>query len=137
MIEKTLKGWPIPFGSLPSKRSRGNVLLIGDAASFVDTLTGEGIYYALRSGEYAAMAVSAVLKKSGKGEMAGGIYEKLWKGEFKWKEFFQGYMLQPVMGNKTIVNFAIKNASRNQKKANVLAGVIAHKLPKSKLLFNF
>ncbi|MBW1897783.1 MAG: geranylgeranyl reductase family protein [Deltaproteobacteria bacterium] len=137
MIENTLKGWPIPFGSLPSKRSRGNVLLIGDAASFVDTLTGEGIYYALRSGEYAARAVSEVLKNPGKEERAGGIYEKLWKKEFKWKEFFQGYMLQPVMGNKHIVNFAIKNAGRKQKNADVLAGVIAHKLPKSKLLYNF
>jgi len=137
MVESTLKGWPIPFGSMPSERSSGNVLLTGDAASFVDTLTGEGIYYALRSGEYAAMAVSEALKRPGNENAAGKIYEKLWKKEFKWKEFFQGFMLQPFMGNKHIVNFAIKNAGRKQKKADVLAGVIAHKLPKSKLLVNF
>jgi flavin-dependent dehydrogenase len=122
---------------MPSERSSGNVLLTGDAASFVDTLTGEGIYYALRSGEYAAMAVSEALKRPGNENAAGKIYEKLWKKEFKWKEFFQGFMLQPFMGNKHIVNFAIKNAGRKQKKADVLAGVIAHKLPKSKLLVNF
>ena len=37
------------------------VLLAGDAAGFVDPLTGEGIYGALRSGQAAAAAVNAAL----------------------------------------------------------------------------
>ncbi|HEX2056228.1 MAG TPA: geranylgeranyl reductase family protein [Nitrospiraceae bacterium] len=35
----------------------GNVLLVGDAGSLVDPLFGEGIYYAVRSGQMAAQAV--------------------------------------------------------------------------------
>jgi geranylgeranyl reductase family protein len=88
MIENSLRGCPLPIGSFPSERSNRNVLLLGDAASFVDTLTGEGIYYALRSGEYAAEAIDLTLSKSNRLERVGTIYEKLWKKEFKWKDQF-------------------------------------------------
>ena len=35
------------------------MLLVGDAARVVEPFTGEGIYYALRSGELAAAAIGA------------------------------------------------------------------------------
>jgi len=34
-----------------------NILLIGDAGGYADTLTGEGIYYAMKSGENAALSI--------------------------------------------------------------------------------
>lgn len=43
--------------------AKGRALLVGDAASLVDPLFGEGIYYAVRSGQMAAGAVIAALKK--------------------------------------------------------------------------
>jgi menaquinone-9 beta-reductase len=39
-----------------------NVFLIGDAARVVEPFTGEGIYYALRSGELAAAAVAKIIR---------------------------------------------------------------------------
>lgn len=36
---------------------RGRVMLVGDAAGFVSPLSGEGIYYAMKSGECAASVV--------------------------------------------------------------------------------
>jgi flavin-dependent dehydrogenase len=36
---------------------RPNLFLVGDAARVVEPFTGEGIYYALRSGELAASAI--------------------------------------------------------------------------------
>jgi len=39
-----------------------NLLLIGDAARVVEPFTGEGIYYALRSGELAAEAITKILR---------------------------------------------------------------------------
>lgn len=136
MIENSLRGCPLPIGSFPSKRSYRNVLLVGDAASFVDTLTGEGIYYALRSGEYAAEAVDVTISKSNRVERVVTIYEKLWRKEFKWKEFYTGYLLQSLLNNRHLVNFGINRASKRTKKAETLAGVIAHKLPKWKLFSN-
>jgi geranylgeranyl reductase family protein len=53
------KGHRIPLFSPRSYMPycRKNILLAGDAASFVDPITGEGIYYAVKSGEAAAQAV--------------------------------------------------------------------------------
>jgi menaquinone-9 beta-reductase len=44
------------------KPGHDNLLLIGDAARVVEPFTGEGIYYALRSGELAARAIGSMLK---------------------------------------------------------------------------
>ncbi|MFB6347231.1 MAG: hypothetical protein ABEK50_16020, partial [bacterium] len=51
-----IKGHPIPFGNYLKKPFHDNVLLLGDAGGYVDPLTGEGIFYAQRTGELAANA---------------------------------------------------------------------------------
>jgi geranylgeranyl reductase family protein len=64
-IEKVL-GHPVPsFYSGEQKVSLGKVFLVGDAAHLVDPLTGEGIYYALRSGMLAAEAIVQSKKNGG------------------------------------------------------------------------
>ena len=136
MIESSLKGGLITLGSYSSKRSNGNVLLIGDAGSFVDTLTGEGIYYALQSGEYCAQAVASGLSGDNPHHNIGDIYERLWKKEFKWKEFILGYSLQTFFKSKAFLNLSILRMSKKQKKSKTLAGVIAHQIPKTRLLLN-
>jgi len=52
-----IHGHTIPQGGKKKRIALGRVLLTGDAASLVDSFTGEGIYYALRSGEMAARAI--------------------------------------------------------------------------------
>lgn len=60
-------GHPIPAfsenrpsgGGSVSQFANGRALLIGDAAHLVDPLFGEGIYYAVRSGQLAARAILA------------------------------------------------------------------------------
>jgi len=54
---ETVKGHPIPFGNYLDAPAHGDVLLVGDAAGTVDAITGEGIFYAQRSGELAAWAI--------------------------------------------------------------------------------
>ncbi len=44
----------VPAGGFRRKYVSDRVLLVGDAAGFVDPLTGEGIYYAMKSGIIAA-----------------------------------------------------------------------------------
>jgi geranylgeranyl reductase family protein len=137
MIEDTLKGWPLTYGPFPSKRTWGNVLLAGDAASMIDPLTGEGIFYALKSGEFAAEAIGNAVLNSLPHPYAAGQYERLWKKAFKWKEYMPGYLFQTFFNKRWILDLSIKRASKNKKTAATLAGVIGHNLPKSKLFFNF
>jgi len=69
LIGWVAEGWPAYVWSFPTgtglvnvgygllrSRLRGGVLLCGDAASMVNPLSGEGIYYALASGRLAARA---------------------------------------------------------------------------------
>jgi electron-transferring-flavoprotein dehydrogenase len=58
----------IPEGgyySLPERRAGDGVVLLGDAAGFVDVPSLKGIHYAMQSGMYAARAVYQNLKSGG------------------------------------------------------------------------
>ncbi|SLN66456.1 Putative oxidoreductase/MT0587 [Pseudooceanicola marinus] len=56
-----VKGHHLPFGDFRRRPGRGAVLLAGDAAGLVDPITGEGIAYALKSGQLAAQAAARAL----------------------------------------------------------------------------
>lgn len=56
-------------------------LAVGDAAGLVDPLTGEGIYYAMRSGELAAEALAASQVPPA-GASVGALYTKLLHEDF-------------------------------------------------------
>jgi geranylgeranyl reductase family protein len=57
------RGYRIPRGGGDRKLNSARMLLAGDAADLVDPLTGEGIYYALRSGQLAAESAAAFLDR--------------------------------------------------------------------------
>lgn len=75
--EYRLHGHKVPMGGVSWRVASTRVLLAGDSAGFVDPLTGEGMYYALRSGQVAAQAIldqdTADISK---------IYEDMCKKEF-------------------------------------------------------
>jgi electron-transferring-flavoprotein dehydrogenase len=50
------------YHALPERRSGNGVLLVGDAAGFVDVPSLKGIHYAMQSGIYAARAAFAALE---------------------------------------------------------------------------
>ncbi len=52
------KGFPIPVGKKKNDVYRERLLFLGDAGGLVDPLTGEGIYYAAKSGIIAAEIVA-------------------------------------------------------------------------------
>lgn len=56
-LNQRLHGHLIPQGGSREMVARRRVLLTGDSAGFVDAFSGEGIYYALRSGQIAAQAI--------------------------------------------------------------------------------
>ncbi len=56
-----IKGHFLPFGDYRRIPGKGRVLLAGDAAGLVDPITGEGIAYALQSGEAAGHAAAQAI----------------------------------------------------------------------------
>ena len=56
-VRKTF-GYILPLRRKDAPIQQGRILLIGDSAGLVEALTGEGIYYAVRSGQIAARAIA-------------------------------------------------------------------------------
>jgi len=61
-----LKGHLIPAGGIKRNIISRRVILSGDAAGFVDSFYGEGIAYAIRSGQLAAETVSRIIIQNNK-----------------------------------------------------------------------
>jgi len=65
ITQKDIKGFPIPVFSKKVYQQSvidNNKILVGDAASLVDQISGEGIYYALYSGKLAAESIIHTIK---------------------------------------------------------------------------
>ena len=62
----------VHWNSLKASDAAGRWALIGDAAGFVDPITGEGIYYAIKSAELLAQALMTRVES----------YESLWRDAF-------------------------------------------------------
>jgi geranylgeranyl reductase family protein len=58
-----VRAHPLPYGNWLSRPASGRALLAGDAGGLVEPFFGEGIHYALRTGELAAEACLAALGK--------------------------------------------------------------------------
>jgi geranylgeranyl reductase family protein len=70
-----VKGQFLPFGTFRKTPGKGAVLLAGDAAGLVDPITGEGIGYAMKSGQLAAQAARDALS-AGQPKRAIGFYRR-------------------------------------------------------------
>jgi len=93
-----MRGHAIPQGGLRRRIVSSRLLLAGDAAGFVDPLTGEGIYYAVYSGRTAADVITSVL--DGNGEKDGiASYVTLTRRRFTrklWCSRIAANLLYPV-----------------------------------------
>jgi geranylgeranyl reductase family protein len=61
MNGNAIVGQKIGFGGWNAEATPGRILLVGDAAGVVESLLGEGIYYAVKSGQAAALAIEREL----------------------------------------------------------------------------
>jgi flavin-dependent dehydrogenase len=86
LIPQKLKDTPVKGGSFltqPLKKTYADRLLfVGDAAGFVNPLTGEGIYYAMVSGQIAASIIAESLEKKQTDEEFLSRYQPLWQNDF-------------------------------------------------------
>lgn len=75
--------------------AEGRRILVGDAAHLMDPLTGEGIYYALRSG---LLAARAVLRAEAAGVLPGSLYQEAVENELfpnlRWALRFSRFIFQ-------------------------------------------
>jgi geranylgeranyl reductase family protein len=81
MGEYKLHGHKIPWGGIKRKIFSSRVLLSGDAAGFVDSFSGEGLAYAISSGQFASEVIAGICRCDGKTKDLKK-YEALCQAEF-------------------------------------------------------
>ncbi len=73
-----------PLDRRPAARvADGGTFLVGDSARVVEPFTGEGIFYALRSGELAAEAISRAVLGGDTNAQAAGEYRRAHRGMYR------------------------------------------------------
>ena len=78
---ENLKGATLPI--FPLENTCGDrVILCGDAAGFINPITGEGIYYAMVSGKIAADVIAEALKSNNLSSRFLSRYQTLWNYDF-------------------------------------------------------
>lgn len=78
IVSEKRQGWAIPvFAGGGRCIATRRTVLVGDAAALVDPFLGEGIYYAIRSGQLAAQAVGEALAGAAEGGYDEPVQTKL------------------------------------------------------------
>src|SRR5205823_264285 len=93
---------PLTRSALPPARE--NVLFVGDAARVVEPFTGEGIFYALRSGELAAAAAKDMIRgNAAKAAKAARDYAAqhaaIYRGRLWVNALARGAVVSPKLGS--------------------------------------
>ena len=124
---KRFKGHHLPFGDFRKVPGRDNILLAGDAAGLVDPITGEGIAFAMKSGQFAAMAASeAIAAKAPKRALK--LYQKHLKEmhrNLRIARTLRGIIFAPSWRKSLLSTFRRSGTARTQY-MRLLAGEIEY-----------
>lgn len=126
------KGWNLPCGSIHRRNHGDGFMLIGDSAGIIDPFTGEGIGNAMVSGKYAMKVLSESKRKNNFTKKSFSEYDKLLWDEIG-KELNTSTRLQSIAKSSFLLNFVINRAARNEEVQNIIAGMLAHEIPKEEL----
>jgi menaquinone-9 beta-reductase len=107
----------LPYGSKLPPLVKGRALLIGDAASMINPMTGEGIYYGVYAGQLAGRLLAPALRNGGSVDSALAVYESTFRRKFK-RHFKANFAMKRMATKAFWSNWVIKAASRD---ASILA----------------
>jgi menaquinone-9 beta-reductase len=91
-----------PLTRSPVPSAHENLFFVGDAARVVEPFTGEGIYYALRSGELAATTIAKILRGDDRNTVLrefGAAYAQMYRGRLWINRLSRAAVLRPRLGS--------------------------------------
>ena len=122
---------PLAYHVAPPRED--GVVLVGDAAGFLDPFTGEGVYAALRSAEFAAdVAVGAIRKGDVSARALRPVHLRR-AAEFSGKTRVT-LLLQRAIGQRTVMIAAARLLARRPAHLSRLMGVLGDLVPARALL---
>ena len=114
------KGGALPL--TPLEKTYGDrVILVGDAAGFINPISGEGIYYAMSSGEIAAKIINESLENNDTSEKFLSKYQKNCRKDFG-KDI--EILLRSTKNMRNQTEKFIRLASKDEKLADITVGIL-------------
>ncbi|MBV8281478.1 MAG: geranylgeranyl reductase family protein [Candidatus Eremiobacteraeota bacterium] len=105
-------GWPLPVSSAQRQTVFDGALLVGDAASLVDPLSGEGIWTALVSGRSAARAAMRALASGDGSRAVLRSHEREWRAEAG-GYLSSGRLLKNLAKSARLLDLIVHRAAQN------------------------
>jgi geranylgeranyl reductase family protein len=96
--ENSLSGFTLPYGSKLPPLFSGNKALIGDAASMINPLTGEGIFYAMKAGQMLASHLAGALHSPEHTSRALAAFSISYKNSFQ-EHFRLNLLLKKILAS--------------------------------------
>lgn len=132
-FEGPLKGFPLPLGSKKRTLSGNRFMLVGDAASLIDPLTGEGIGNAATSGFLAARHAKKALEGQNFTAQNFKAYDKE-VYQYLWKELRISHQLQKAFNYPVLVQIIAAIAGRNKRFMEMVTSMFTDVDVRKKLL---
>lgn len=108
------------------KRASGpGFVLVGDAAGFIDPLTGEGLHRALVSSELAAESIVAWLRGDA---TAMDDYDRRLRARFRSKDVVS-WVLQGFLAQPALLDYAVRRLGSRRRQRDILTLVLTDQIP--------
>jgi geranylgeranyl reductase family protein len=106
------------------------ILLVGDAGGFVSAATGEGMYYAIQTGQIAAETVSEITRGQAKDTIE---YERRWKKTIGKQLKVSKFLANLLFNSEKNMELAIQMAARDEVIRNHMTDLIGGLKPYSEV----
>ena len=120
------RGHPLPLGHPERNPGHGHVLLLGDAAGLVESVTGEGISFALESAQLAASAVLRALS-GGTPSAAGRAYKAAYRRTL-WPHLRNASLARWLFFPRLCLPLAMRSLRRHPKVVEWYLEILAGKM---------
>ncbi len=124
-----IKGAILPLGSLPGARTTDGLILVGDAAAFINPLSGGGIYTALLSALKAAEVCIRSLNNKDRSKAGLSGYEKWWRKTLR-PGFKYAAAMKRLFSNEKYATSFFKYGSRKRIFTNLFLALYGQPLPR-------
>lgn len=131
--DSPLRGALLALGNMPGERIADGLLLIGDAAAFINPVTGGGIYSAILSSREAARVAGKALSGGSVQKKDLQAYEDWWR-----KNILPGFLyaawLKRRFESQRFTRWFLKKTARNRLFRNFFFMLYGRSLPKHSLI---
>ena len=117
------KAYRLPLGGPIGRTYASRVLIAGDAGGFVNAYTGEGIYFAMVTGEHAGTTIADALARGDPGGGALAGYEARWRAEIGAELADSVRIQRRLFGDPTLADRVIRAAALDRRLCRLFAAV--------------